>query len=73
MGNGIQSFVHAHLLLGVNMSSRFSRNSEAYASELRGNLEMILRYHMDSNAFRRFKSYRDTVNLCLDIYSDFCL
>ena len=38
------------------MSSRFSSNSEAYASELLENLEDIFPlYYMDSDIVRRFK------------------
>ena len=42
--------------LGVNISSKFSINSEAFASELIENLEeMFPKYYIHSNIFGMFK------------------
>ena len=48
-----------------NISSRFSSNSEARASELQEDLEeMFPRFYMGNNAINRFKysCYREKVN-----------
>ena len=48
MTNTIQTFIHATLTTISNISSRFSSNSEAFASELLENLEdSSLKMHMD--------------------------
>ena len=48
MTNTIQTFIHATLTTISNISSRFSGNSEAFASELLENLEdSSLKMHMD--------------------------
>ena len=47
----IQSFVHESL------TNTITSNSEAYASELRENLEdMLLRYYIGSNVIDKFKT-----------------